>query len=97
MTRQLDILTESAGRVNFNQLDGNHIGLGVSPYYDGKPLINFNIQPLPMKVDFIKRISNVTTQLTDDNIVYPCFFKGSLKLDQDVNHDSFVDVLSSKF
>lgn len=92
--RQLDILTESAGRVNFNQLDGNHIGLGVSPYFDGKPLTDFDIQPLPMKEHFIKRITNVTTQLTDDDVVYPCFFKGSFKTE--VNHDTFIDVLSSK-
>ena len=94
--RQLDILTESAGRVNFHKLDGNHMGLGVAPDYNGKPLTGFDIQPLPMGTAFIKRIGNVTSlQLTnDDNVVYPCFFKGTIKVDS--IGDTFVDVLSSK-
>ena len=93
--RQLDILTESAGRVNFNKLDDNHIGLGMAPDYNGAPLTGFDIQPLPMGPAFIKRISNVTSSLkNDDNVVYPCFFKGTIKVD--TIGDTFVDVLSSK-
>ena len=68
LARQLDILTENAGRVNFAQLDNNHVGLGDTPYYSGQKLKSWDIYPLPMDQNFIEKVSNVTVA-SSDNVV----------------------------
>ena len=41
---RLDILTENAGRINFSQLDGNHVGIGQPLFLNDKILNVWSVQ-----------------------------------------------------
>jgi len=82
--QRLDILVEDSGRVNFSiVIRGERAGITKQVLWQGKPLQDWSIYPLPMKEP---------DQLTfsEDPCSGPCFERGHFKLAK--TGDTFLDV-----
>jgi beta-galactosidase len=80
---QLDILVENTGRINFNiVLRGERKGITKQVTLGGKPLLGWDIYPLPMTIP--EKLPFTSTPCSG-----PCFYRGSF--DVTAPSDTFLD------
>jgi beta-galactosidase len=85
---QLDILVENTGRINFSlALRGERKGITKQVMLGGKPLLGWDIYPLPMT-----DVANLS--FTRGNCEGPCFYRGSFSTDKPEPLDTFLDTSS---
>jgi beta-galactosidase GanA len=92
-SRQLDILVENGGRVNFGHPLGVRKGISGTVEVDGKLHMDWKIYSFEFKSEFVQNIDSggmwLRTPAADD--VGPTLFKGSFTI-TDVPKDTFIDM-----
>ncbi len=80
---RLDILVENSGRINFSlMLRGERKGITKQVTLGGKPLLGWEIYPLPMT-------DPPKLALASKSCIGPCFFIGAVRVDE--RADTFLD------
>lgn len=85
----LEIFVEGMGRINFGQELVDRKGITDRVTLNGMTLMNWDVYCLPMKVDFIKNLSQ-----TKNNMKQGVFFEGEFKLD--IVADTYIDMSNYK-
>jgi beta-galactosidase len=82
-TARLDILVENTGRVNYGHaLNGERAGLLATPTLDGKPITDWDTEPLPMLAPAHQAFSAAAC-------TGPCFYKADFTIDKPA--DTYLD------